>query len=114
MLLKMMNRRIAHPLVLTVSIAVTYFWFPSCFVLSLLFLSDVIITLEVEIMPIWKPVLLKLKMSFSVISYFAIVSPTNLNYKPISFRSSTSALWISNFRLYILKSSRQCFIKLAT
>jgi hypothetical protein len=48
----MMNGGIAHPLTLTASIAVTYFWFPGCFVLSLPFLSDVVITLEVEITPI--------------------------------------------------------------
>ena len=47
-----MNRGIAHPLALTASIAVTHFRFPSCFVLSLPFLSDVVITLEVEITPI--------------------------------------------------------------
>jgi hypothetical protein len=54
----MMNGGIAHPLVLTASIAVIHFRFPGCFVLGLPFLSDVVITLEVEMTPIWKPVLL--------------------------------------------------------
>jgi hypothetical protein len=89
---KMMNRGIAHPLALTALIVVTYFRFPGCFVLSLPFLSDDMITFEVEITPIWKPVLSKLKMSSSTTPYFAIVSPTSLNYKLISFGSSTSAL----------------------
>jgi hypothetical protein len=87
-----MNGGIAYPLALTASIAVTYFRFPGCFVLSLPFLSNVVITLEVEMTPIWKLVLSKLKMSSSVTPYFAIVSPTSLNYKLISFRSLTSAL----------------------
>jgi hypothetical protein len=102
---KMMNGGIAYPLALTASIVVTHFPFPSCFVLSLPFLSDDVITFEVEMTPIWKPVSSKLKMSSSATPYFTIVSPTSLNYKLISFGSSTSALWISNFRLYILKSS---------
>jgi hypothetical protein len=89
---KMMNRGIAHPLALTASIAVTYFRFPGCFVLGLPFLSDDMITFEVEITPIWKLVLSKLKMSSSVTPYFAIVSPTSLNHKLISFGSLTSAL----------------------
>ena len=101
----MMNGGIAHPFALTASIAVTHFRFPSCFVLSLPFLSDVVITFEVKMTPIWKPVSSKLKMSSSATLYFAIVSPTNLNHKLISFRSSTSALLISNFRLYTLESS---------
>jgi hypothetical protein len=88
----MTNRGIAHPLTLTASIAVTYVRFPGCFVLGLPFLSDVVITLEVEITPVWKPVSSKLKMSSSVTPYFAIVSPTSLNYKLISFGSSTFAL----------------------
>jgi hypothetical protein len=87
-----MNGGIAHPLTLTASIVVTYFRFPGCFVLSLPFLSDDVITLEVKITPIWKPVSLKLKMSSSITPYFAIVSPTSLNHKLISFRSLTSAL----------------------
>jgi hypothetical protein len=88
----MINGGIAHPLALTASIAVTYFRFPSYFVLSLPFLSDVIITLEVEVTPIWKPVSSKLKMSSSATPYLAIVSPTSLNHKLISFGSLTSAL----------------------
>jgi hypothetical protein len=48
----MTNGGIAYPLALTASIAVTHVRFPSCFVLSLPFLSDVVITLEVEITPI--------------------------------------------------------------
>ena len=87
-----MNRGIAYPLALTALIAVTHVRFPSCFILSLPFLSDVVITLEVEITPIWKLVSLKLKMSSSVTPYFIIVSPTSLNYKLISFGSLTSAL----------------------
>jgi hypothetical protein len=111
---KMMNGGIAYPLALTASIVVTYFRFPGCFVLGLPFLSDDVITFEVKITPIWKLVSLKLKMSSSVTPYFAIVSPTSLNYKLISFGSSTSALWISNFRLYTLESSGWRFTKLVT
>jgi hypothetical protein len=48
----MINRGITYPLIPTTSIAITYFRFPSCFVRSLLFLSEVVITLEVEITPI--------------------------------------------------------------
>jgi hypothetical protein len=48
----MMNRGVAYPLALTASIAVTHFRFPGCFVLSLPFLSDDVITFEVEIIPI--------------------------------------------------------------
>jgi hypothetical protein len=48
----MMNRGIAYPLILTASIVVTHFQFPGCFVLSLPFLSNDVITLEVEITPI--------------------------------------------------------------
>jgi hypothetical protein len=48
----MINRGIAHPLALTASITVTYIRLPGCFVLSLPFLSDVVITLEVEMTPI--------------------------------------------------------------
>jgi hypothetical protein len=109
-----MNGGIAYPLALTASIIVTHFRFPGCFVLSLPFLSDDVITFEVEITPIWKPVLSKLKMSSSATPYFAIVSPTSLNHKLISFGSLTSALWISNFRLYTLESSGWRFTKLAT
>jgi hypothetical protein len=47
-----MNRGIAHPLVLTASIVVTHFRFPGCFVLSLPFLSDDVITFEVKMTPI--------------------------------------------------------------
>jgi hypothetical protein len=89
---KMMNRGIAYPLTLTTLIVVTYFRFPGCFVLSLPFLSDNVITFEVKITLIWKLVLSKLKMSSSATPYFAIVSPTSLNHKLISFRSLTSAL----------------------
>jgi hypothetical protein len=84
------------------------------FCVGLPFLSDVVITLEVEMTPIWKPVSSKLKISSSVTPYFVIVSPTNLNHKLISFGSSTSAIWISNFRSYTLESSRWRFTKLAT
>jgi hypothetical protein len=48
----MMNGGIAYPLALTASIAVTHFRFPGCFVLSLPFLSNDVITLEVKITPI--------------------------------------------------------------
>jgi predicted YcjX-like family ATPase len=48
----MMNGGIAHPFALTASIAVTYFRFPGCFVLSLPFLSDDVITFKVEMIPI--------------------------------------------------------------
>lgn len=87
-----MNRGIAYPLILTASIVVTHFRFPGCFILSLPFLSDNVITFEVEMTLIWKLVLSKLKMSSSVTPYFAIMSPTSLNYKLISFGSLTSAL----------------------
>jgi hypothetical protein len=53
LLSKMMNRGIAYPLALTALIIVTYFRFPSCFVLSLPFLSDDVITFKVKIIPIW-------------------------------------------------------------
>jgi len=48
----MINGGIAYPFTLTASIAVTYFQFPSCFVLGLLFLSDDVITFEVKMTPI--------------------------------------------------------------
>jgi hypothetical protein len=48
----MMNGGIAHPLVLTASIAVTHFRFPGCFVLSLPFLSNDMITFKVKMTPI--------------------------------------------------------------
>jgi hypothetical protein len=48
----MINGGIAYPLASTASIAVTYFRFLGCFVLGLPFLSDNVITLEVEITPI--------------------------------------------------------------
>jgi hypothetical protein len=48
----MINRRIAYPLILTASIVVTYFRFPGCFILSLPFLSDNVITFKVKITPI--------------------------------------------------------------
>jgi len=47
-----MNGGIAYPLILTASIAVTHFRFPGCFVLSLPFLSDDVITFEVKMTPI--------------------------------------------------------------
>jgi hypothetical protein len=47
-----MNRGITQPLAFTASIAVTHFRLPSCLVLSLPFLSEVVITFEVEITPI--------------------------------------------------------------
>jgi hypothetical protein len=85
-----MNRGIAYPLILTALIIVTHFQFPSYFVLSLSFLSDIIITLEVRIISIWKPVSLKLKISSSITLYFVIVTLISLNYKLINFESSTS------------------------
>jgi hypothetical protein len=88
----MINGGIACPLVPIASIAITHFRFPGCFVYSLPFLSEVVITLEVEITPIWKPVSSKLKMSSLRTPYFAIMSPTSLNYLLIVSRSLTSAL----------------------
>jgi hypothetical protein len=48
----MINGGIAYPFALIALITITHFRFPSCFVLSLPFLSEVMITLEVEITPI--------------------------------------------------------------
>jgi hypothetical protein len=48
----MINGGITYPLALTASIAVTHVRFPSCFVLSLPFLSDDVITFEVKMTPI--------------------------------------------------------------
>jgi hypothetical protein len=87
-----MNRGITQPLAFTASIAVTHFRLPSYLVLSLPFLSKVVITFKVKMTPIWKPVSSKLKMSSSITPYFAIMSPTSLNHKLISFGSSHYAL----------------------
>jgi hypothetical protein len=55
-----MNGGIAQPFALIASIAVTHSLFPGCLVIGLPFLSELVITFEVEIIPIWKPVSSKL------------------------------------------------------
>ena len=88
-----MNGGIAYPLALTALIAVTHFRLPGWLVLGLPFLSDVMITLEVEITPIWKPVSSKLKISSSVTPYLAIVSLTSLNHKLISLANKLRVVY---------------------
>jgi hypothetical protein len=56
----MMNGSIAQPFAFTASMTVTHLMFPGWIVLSLPFLSEVVITFEVDITPIWKPVSSKL------------------------------------------------------
>ena len=101
----MTNRGMAYPFALIASIVVTHFLLPGCFILGLPFLSDAVTTLEVEMIPTWKPVSSKLKMSSSATPCFAIVSSTSLNYKLINLGSSTSALRQSNSRLDTLDNS---------